>query len=252
MSDQKIDPRGKTAFVTGANRGIGRAITIALLENGAQKVYAGARNPETLSQLKSEYEGRLIPVEIDVTKDDTIRKAAEIADDVNILVNNAGVFATGGIFDANVLESLETNLNVNVWGVVRVANSFIKTLKAGGSGAIVNVASVAGLANMPMAGTYSVSKAAVHSITQGMRAELAGEQIAVFGVYPGPVDTEMAAGLPMEKATPEHVANQIIEALKNGTGDVFPDPMALQTQATYSKAPKEVEMQFGTFLSIPA
>jgi NAD(P)-dependent dehydrogenase (short-subunit alcohol dehydrogenase family) len=249
MSELKIDPRGKVALVSGANRGIGRAITIALLENGVSKVYAGARNTSTLALLKSEYGDRLVPIELDVTKDDTISRAARIADDVNILINNAGVLVAGGIFDENAQNALETHFNVNVWGLVKLSRAFVRTLKAGERGAIVNVSSVAGLANMPMLSTYSVSKAAVHSITQGMRGELAEENVGVYGVYPGPIDTDMAAGFPMDKESPGHVADQIIMALKNGIGDVFPDPMAIQAGATYESGPKELERQFGSVVA---
>ena len=249
MSELKIDPRGKVAFVSGANRGIGRSITIALLENGASKVYAGARDTTTLATLKQNYGDRLIPIELDVTNDETIRRAAEEANDVNILINNAGVLAAGGFFDEGFESSLETNLNVNVWGVVKVSKAFVNTLRNGASNAIVNVSSVAGLANMPMLDTYSASKAAVHSITQGMRGELAEDGIRVVGLYPGPIDTDMAAGFPMEKESPDHLANQLINALKVGVNDVFPDPMALQAGATYASGPKQLEREFGSWVA---
>lgn len=252
MSATNIDLKGKVAFVSGANRGIGRSIAIALLESGVAKVYAGARNPEKLSNLKSQYGDRLIPVELDVTNDKTISNAAELANDVDILVNNAGVFATGGIFDKNFQQSLETNLNVNVWGIMKLTNAFVSTLKKSNSGAIVNVSSVVGLANMPMAATYSVSKAAVHSISQGMRGELASDNIRVLGLYPGPIDTDMAAGLPMEKESPDYVARRLIDALRNGEDDVFPDPMAVQAGSVYASAPKQLEKEFGVLLAIPA
>jgi len=252
MSTTNIDLEGKVAFVSGANRGIGRSIAIELLASGVSKVYAGARNPETLSDLKSQYGDRLVPIELDVTKENTISKAAELAHDVDILVNNAGVFATGGIFDKNFTQSLEANLNVNVWGLVKLTNAFISTLKRSDSGAIVNVSSVAGLANMPMAATYSVSKAAVHSISQGMRGELANNNIRVLGVYPGPIDTDMAAGLPMEKESPDYVARQLIQALNNGEDDVFPDPMAAHAGTVYASSPKQLEKEFGVWVEIPA
>jgi NAD(P)-dependent dehydrogenase (short-subunit alcohol dehydrogenase family) len=248
MSELKIDPRGKVAFVTGSNRGIGRSITVALLENGASKVYAGARDTTTLSSLKQQYGDRLVPIELDVTNEDTISRAAETANDVNILINNAGVLSSGGFFDDGLESSLETNLSVNVWGLVKVSKAFVNTLRNGSSNAIVNLSSVAGLANMPMLGTYSASKAAVHSITQGMRGELAEDDIRVLGVYPGPIDTDMAAGFPMEKATPEYVANQLIDALRTGVDDVFPDPMALQSGATYASEPKQLEKEFGAWV----
>jgi NADP-dependent 3-hydroxy acid dehydrogenase YdfG len=165
----KVSIKGKTAFVSGANRGIGKAITEALLNNGANKVYACARNITSLNDLKAKYKDRLIPVELDVTKDESIANAAEKATDIDILVNNAGVLVPGNFTFGNILESMETNFDVNVWGLVKLTNAFFNKMKGSDSAAIVSIFSVAGLANMPVASTYSASKAAVHSIVQGLR-----------------------------------------------------------------------------------
>jgi len=248
MSKVKLDPQGKIALVSGANRGIGKAIVVELLENGVSKVYAGARNINSLEGLVAQYGERVVPVELDVTKQSTIDALSNKVEGLDILVNNAGVFSIGKIFSDTALSSLKENLDVNVWGLVNLTRAFTNELQKEKETAIINISSLAGLANMPMAATYSVSKAAVHSITQGMRAELVNNNALVVGVYPGPIDTDMAANLQMEKDSPENVAKDIVNALKEGVEDVFPDVMSKEAGAYYATNPKGVEQQFGTFV----
>lgn len=244
---KNMNPKGKTALVSGANRGIGKAIVIELLNQGVEKVYAGARSVDRLKDLQDTYGDKIIPVELDVTNDESIKRVGEQIDHLDILVNNAGVFATGGVLSESALESMQTNLNVNVWGVLKLSNAVLSALNKSEESAIVNISSLAGLANMPMAATYSVSKAAVHSMTQGMRAELVDSPTLVMGVYPGPIDTDMAAGIDMEKDSPEKVAQVIVNGLKEGKEDVFPDVMSEEAGAFYAQNPKAIEKQFGTF-----
>ncbi len=242
-----IDPKGKIALVSGANRGIGKAITLELLNKGAAKVYAGARNVETLSELVSLYGNRVVPVQLDVTDDRSIERAADLIEALDILVNNAGIFAIGGILSGAALTSLKDNLDINVWGLIKLSNAVYPQLAKSENSAIINISSLAGLGNMPMAATYSVSKAAVHSITQGMRAELSDKNTLVMGVYPGPIDTEMAANLEMDKDSPSNVAQAIVSGLINGTEDVFPDVMSQQAGNFYLSNPKAVEQEFANF-----
>jgi len=242
-----VEPKGKIALVSGANRGIGKAITLELLNKGVAKVYAGARNVETLSELVSAFGDRVIPIQLDVTDDHSIQRAASSIDELDILVNNAGVFALGGILSDVALSSLESNLDINVWGLVKLSNAVYPQLSKSEGSAIINISSLAGLGNMPMAATYSVSKAAVHSITQGMRAELSDKNTLVMGVYPGPIDTDMAAGLEMDKDSPTNVAQAIVNALIQGTEDVFPDVMSQQAGNFYLSSPKAVEQEFANF-----
>lgn len=244
MLKKQIAIEGKVALVSGSNRGIGKAITIALLEKGAKKVYAGARNLESLQELKAKYGDRLIPVQLDVTKDQSIADAAQIATDVDILINNAGILAYGSFSDGNLLESLKSNLEVNLWGLVKVANAFYSGMKQRNSGAIVTVSSVAGLLNMPTVLAYSISKAAVHSVVQGLRGEFSKSNILVSGVYPGPVETDMTKGFEMEMESPENVAKVIIQGLREGEEDIFPDAMSQQFKQGYYMSPKAVEQRY--------
>ena len=247
MTTIKVESKGKVALVSGSNRGIGKAITIELLNRGASKVYAGARNVSSLDELKAQYGDRLIPVQLDITNDASITAAAGKVEGLDILVNNAGVAVGGGLTDENTESSLQANMEVNVFGTIKVVNAFLDQLKKSSQAAIVNVSSIAGLANMAMMGTYSISKAALHSLTQGQRAQLAPANILVSGVYPGPIDTDMAKGFEMEKETPENVAISILDGIAAGVEDIYPDPMSNQVGTFYANNPKAVEQQFSSF-----
>lgn len=247
MSEVKINVEGKVAFISGSNRGIGKAIVVEMLESGAKKVYAGARNISSLSALAEKYGERIVPVQLDVTNDESIKNATASLSDVEILINNAGVLAPGGFTTPDALDNLMSHLSVNVFGLVKLTNALVDSIKSKESGAIVNVSSVAGLGNMPMLGTYSASKAIVHSITQSVRGELANDNILVAGVYPGPIDTDMAKGFEMEKDSPENVAKNIVASLANGEEDIFPDVMSTQVGAGYASSPKGIEKEFAAY-----
>jgi len=214
-----------------------------------KKVYAGARNPDTLNDLKEQYGDRLIPIALDVTDDQSIEKVVKKATDVEILINNAGVFATGGFFAKDTYQSLKTNLEVNVWGLIKLTHELIDSLKNKDSAAIINIASLAGLANMPMGATYSATKATVHNIIQGMRGELINKNILVIGVYPAPIDTDMTKEVDTEKDTLQHVATEIIKSLLEGKEYVFPDEMSKQIEPFYYTDPIAVEKQFSQFIA---
>ncbi len=247
MSEKNVSIDGKVALVSGSNRGIGKAITIELLERGAKKVYAGARNTNLLNDLKEKYGERLVPLELDVTSDESIAKAAELASDVEVLINNAGVFDFGSFIGGNLLSSLDNNLKVNLYGPVKLTNAFLETLKKSDSGALAIVCSAVSFGNMPMGLTYSVSKAAAHSVVQGLRGELKDSNLLVSGIYPGPIDTEMTKDFEMDKTSPETVAKSVVKGLEGGKEYIFPDPMSEQMGQLYFSDPKEVEKQFASF-----
>lgn len=237
--------QGTTAFVTGANRGIGRALVEALLERGAKKVYAAARRPELLDALVAASGGRVVPIRLDVTRPDQIRNAADVATDVSLLVNNAGVVAqfSGAFTDKSWIAAGREEFEVNVVGTLAVAQAFAPILAANGGGTVVNLSSVAGLVAFAVVASYSASKAAVHSLTQAMRTMLRPQGTFVAGVYPGPIDTEMAEKFPMAKTAPRVAAHAILDGLEAGEEDIFPDPTARQMGALYRQNPKALEEQ---------
>jgi NAD(P)-dependent dehydrogenase (short-subunit alcohol dehydrogenase family) len=242
----KID--GKVAFVTGANRGIGRAFVEELLAAGASKVYASARKVETLDDLVENSNGRVIAVDLDVTSPDAIESVVAKHKDVSILINNAGIAAFEGVISAKDDSGVRAEMETNFFGVFNMTRSFSPILAANGGGVVVNMSSIAGHVNFPVLGTYSATKAAVHSLTQSVRAELAAQGTLVVGVYPGPVDTDMAASFPMDKVAPNGVVQAILKAVEDGIEDVYPDPVSAELHTGLLSNPKAVEKQTGEML----
>ena len=238
MNAQRIE--GAVALVTGANRGIGRALTEALLTRGVKKVYATARNPEALRALRDE---RLVSLRLDVTDVDQIRAAGEAASDVELVFNNAGVSLARGIADSTVLDQARREMEVNYFGPLQLLQRLAPSLARNGGGAVVNIGSAAGLTNVPFFPTYSASKAALHSLTQAARILLGAQGTSVFGVYAGPVDTDMARELALPKTSPRDVAFAILDGIEAGQEDIFPDPFAADFGQRFGSSPKASERQ---------
>jgi len=251
MNAQRIE--GAVALVTGANRGIGRALTAGLLARGARKVYATARNPETLLDLRDE---RVVSLRLDVTDADQIRATGEVATDVELVFNNAGLLLATGIADSGVLDQARREMEVNYFGPLQLLQRLAPTLARNGGGAVVNIGSAAGLTNVPFYPTYSASKAALHSLTQAARILLGPQGTSVFGVYAGPVDTDMVRDLALPKTAPRDVAFAILDGIEAGQEDIFPDPFALDFGRQFQSSPKASEQQIaamaGAMLSRPA
>ncbi|GFO63965.1 SDR family oxidoreductase [Geomonas paludis] len=242
-----MDVSGKVVLVTGANGGIGWALVNELLERGAAKVYAAARNIEAVAQMAKFDPGHVVALRIDVTHETSVATAAAQCQDVDLLINNAGVNHCKSLLDPDGLETARQEIKVNYLGTLSMCRAFAAVLAAR-SGAIANVCSILGLVNLPVNGTYSASKAAGHSLLQGVRAELASRGVKVYGVYPGPVDTRMTAGQDMDKATPEQVAKIILDGIAKDEEYIFPDAMSQDVYRGLLNAPREVEQQFGAML----
>ncbi len=238
---------GRTALVTGASRGIGRAIVEALLARGARKVYATARKPEALNELAAGSGGRLVALRLDITKATEVEQAAAQAEDVDLLINNAAVLshAFGGFDDPVWLDAARQEYETNVVGALRVSQAFAPVLARQGGGTIVNVSSVAGLVGMPLVLTYSSTKAALHSLTQSTRQMLRGQGTFVVGVYPGPVDTDMAAEFTIPKASASSAAQAILDGLEQGLEEIYPDAFAVEYGELYAVNPKGLEGRIG-------
>jgi NAD(P)-dependent dehydrogenase (short-subunit alcohol dehydrogenase family) len=226
-------------FVSGTNRGIGKAIVDALLKRKVKKVYAAARKVDQLPWKDS----RLVPVALDITSKEQIQKAAAHAGDVNVLINNAGALSTGSVLTAQE-EDLVRDMQVNYFGTLNMIRAFTPLIEKNGPGAIANISSVVGLASMYQAAGYSASKAALFSASQALRAELKNKKISVHTIFPGPIDTDMARDFNFPKTSSETAAENIIQGIEAGNEDIFPDPFAVDIGGSWAKDPKAVERSF--------
>ena len=223
-----------TILVTGANRGIGRALTEEALRRGAKRVYAGTRQP------LAHADSRVTPLTLDVTDAAQIQAAVEKVESLDILINNAGLGLYDDLSDRAVLEQ---HLAVNLFGTYGVTQAYLPLLTRS-RGAIVNVVSIAAFASLPVMSAYSISKAAAFSLSQSLRALLAGQGVSVHAVLTGPVDTDMTRGLDIPKASPESVARAIFGGVENGEEDIFPDPMSeAMAESWRNGAAKALERQ---------
>jgi NAD(P)-dependent dehydrogenase (short-subunit alcohol dehydrogenase family) len=227
----------KIVLVSGANRGIGAAVVRELLKAGVAKIYAAARHPNSLPDFNDK---RVVPLQLDVTNEASVKAAADAAKDIDVLVNNAGTAAFSDWMTVT-RDVVDADMNTNFFGTLRVIRAFAPHLISRGSGTIANVISVVGLAPVPALAGYSASKAALQSLTQALRGTLKQSGVAVIGIYPGPIDTELAKDIPMEKATPEHAAANIVRGLEKGEPNIFPDPMALQVEQLWANNGRELE-----------
>jgi NAD(P)-dependent dehydrogenase (short-subunit alcohol dehydrogenase family) len=231
--------KDKTIVVTGANRGIGRGLVEEALRRGAKRVYAGTRQP------MAHLDGRVTPLTLDVTNAAQIERAVDRVESLNILINNAGLALYDDLSDR---AALERHLAVNLFGTYGVTQAFLPLLTRS-RGAIVNVLSVAALAALPLIPAYSISKAAAFSLSQSLRALLAGRGVSVHAVLAGPVDTDMSRGLEIPKASPESVARAIFDGVEKEEEDIFPDPMSESlAQSWRSGAAKALERQNAAFV----
>ena len=230
----------KTVLVTGANRGIGQALVEEALRRGAKQVYAGTRQP------LAHPDGRVTPLTLDVTSPAQIRAAAGQVESLDILIYNAGVFLYDDLGDR---AAFEQHLAVNLFGTNAVTQAFLPLL-ARSRGAIVNNVSLAALAPVPLTPAYSISKAAAFSLTQSLRALLARQGVRVHAVLTGPTDTDMTRGLDLPKASPESVAQAILDAVENGEEDIFPDPVSQAVADSWrAGAAKALERQNATLVA---
>jgi NAD(P)-dependent dehydrogenase (short-subunit alcohol dehydrogenase family) len=228
-----------TILVTGANRGLGKALVEEALRRGAKRVYAGARQSFVPA------DKRVTPVTLDVTNAAQIRAAVERVDALDILINNAGISLQNDLSDRAALERL---LAVNLFGTYDITQAFVPVLARPRS-AIVNVLSLASLAAVPFDSLYSISKAAAFSLSQSLRALLAGRGVSVHVALPGPIDTDMARGLDIPKASPETVARAILDGVEKEEEEIFPDPMSgAIAEGWRNSAPKALQRQFAAYV----
>jgi len=222
----------QVALVTGANRGIGRHFVLELLERGARKVYATARRPETLDFADS----RVVPLRLDLVDQDSIVAAAAAAQDVTLLVNNAGI-STGAALVTGDLAEIRREMDTHFWGTLGVIREFAPVLAANGGGSLVNVLSALSWFAAPASGAYSAAKAAEWNMTNGVRLELAGQGTLVQGVLLGAADTDIAAGYDGPKIDPRDVPRLSLDGLATGSIEVIVDDWTAMVKASLAGNP---------------
>jgi NAD(P)-dependent dehydrogenase (short-subunit alcohol dehydrogenase family) len=233
----------KTVLITGANRGIGKALVDEALSRGAKRVYAGTRQALTPT------DERVTPLALDLTDAVQINRAAETVDSLDVLINNAGVYGYEDLADR---AALERHLGVNLFGPYSVIQALLPRLVES-QGAIVNMLSLAAVAALPISPAYSISKAAAFSMTQSLRATLAGQGVDVHAVLAGPVDTDMVRDLEITKASPQSVARAILDGVDSGEEEIFPDFYSQSLAESWRTGPvKSLERQSAALVSAGA
>jgi NAD(P)-dependent dehydrogenase (short-subunit alcohol dehydrogenase family) len=212
-----MDIEGKVVLVTGANRGLGKQFVKSLLKAGASKVYAAARNPESVDIPGAQ------AIRLDVTNAADIAEAAAAYGDVQVIVNNAGIIKRGALADTATTQAIRETLEINTFGPIAVTQAFAPILKRNGGGAIVNILSVLSWVSLPDGGAYHISKAAAWAATNALREELRAQGTLVVAVHPGYIDTDMTAGIDAPKTTPEQVVHDVLAAVAKNQQEVLVD-----------------------------
>lgn len=205
-----------TVLVTGANRGLGRALVDEALRRGAERVYAASRRPMDVP------DQRVTPLILDVSDPAQIAEAVARVGSLDIVINNAGLSVPDDLSDRS---AFERHLAVNLYGTLDVTRAFLPALTRS-HGAVVNIVSLGAIAAVPVLPAYSVSKAASLSLTQSLRALLAARGVSVYAAMPGPIDTDMVRDLDIPKTPAVDVARAIFDGVERGEEEIFPDPMS--------------------------
>ena len=232
--------KDSTGLITGATGAIATALIAALRARGAKKIYAAARNPSALVA-----SDRLVPLKMDVNSDDEVNKAAAVATDVTLLINNAGVNHNTAFLLAADLSIAREEFECNYIAPLRVTRAFAPALIAN-KGAVLNMLTILSRVNLPFMGSYCASKAAALSLTQGLRGELGPKGVRVAAALPGAVDTRMTAGLPIPKMSPADAAKEILDGFESGEEEIYVGDMARGLAEGLAKDPKGVERQLAS------
>jgi NAD(P)-dependent dehydrogenase (short-subunit alcohol dehydrogenase family) len=218
-----MDLSTSTVLVTGANRGLGRALAAELLSRGAT-VYAGARNPDKVDLPGAK------PIALDITDPDSVAAAAKATGDVTVLINNAGIGTTTDLL-AGDLDNVRLEMDTHYFGTLSVIRAFAPQIAAGGGGTILNILSVLSWYSFPQSGAYCAAKSAEWSLTNALRAQLADQNIRVAGLHVGPMDTDMIREVSGPKTAPADVARLAIDGIADGAYEILADDISRQVQS---------------------
>ena len=239
--------KDSVALVTGSNQGIGRGFVEVLLERGARRIYATARRPETLDPLVALDPSRVIPAQLDINEADQRRALGEQANDVDLLINNAGIPGSQEepkdrrFLSAKSLDDAREVMQTDYWAQAEMCRIFAPPMVARGAGAIINILSIGALFCLPEYASYCAAKAAAAVMTKGIRAELWGSGVFVAGVFTGGVDTRMSAQNPRSQMSPPDHAHQVLDAMEAGVEDIFAGARADELRDAIFGDPKKFE-----------
>lgn len=234
------------ALVTGANRGAGKVYVAELLRRGAAKVYAGARDADSLAETVALDPARVVPIQLDVTEPPEIEAAAQVASDVTLLINNAGALSFGGALEVTQ-DAINRDMAVNLGGLRDVTRAFTPVIEANGGGAVVNMLTLLSFVSAPGFSAYNASKAAAWSMAMSLRAYLRPKGIAVVNAFPAGIDTDMLAAVDAPKDAPEEVVRDVLDAVEAGQEDVYP-ASAGDVYAGWRADQKQVEAAFAAMM----
>lgn len=224
------------AVVTGANRGLGKALVNSLLEAGAAKVYACARDPLQIAE-----GDRIVPIRLDITSAEQVNAAACGCSDADLLFNNAGILRDCSVLGDGAEDALRAELEVNVFGTLRMLHAFAPVLARRSRSAIANILSVTSLMTYPFNATYAASKHAALALTDGARVQLRAQNTLVLAVFAGYIDTDMAASVTGAKTPAFQVAERTLTGIENGSNQVFGDERAAAAWKATRTDPTEVQ-----------
>lgn len=231
----------KSILITGANGGVGMATVLYALERNAQKIYCAARDISSLEDL-AKNNPTIIPMKLDITDTKSVTTLSAKIDNLDMLINTAGVNTGARVFEDNMLD-----FEVNIIGNLNIFRAFQNKINEGG--AIVTITSVLALVNLPVMGLYCASKSALHSILQALRAELNSKNIEVYEVLAGPIDTKMTKGQDMPKSQPKDIVSEIFAGIKTKTFEIYPDDFAKNIYQGLQENAKTIETNFAASIN---
>ena len=227
----------KIILITGANGGLGSNFVKSIIALNPKKIYCSARDIKSLENIKT-MSSKIEIIELDITSRESINQAISQVDSLDILINNAGVNSNSRLFDSSF-----TDMEVNFKGTVNLTQAFFEKLKAS-QGTVVNITSILALVNLPMLANYSISKSALHSFTQALRAEFKLFNGEVYEVLSGPIETRMTEGSPMPKTKPQNIVSAVLKSIQNKEYDIYPDGFSQMVKQRLESEPNKLIEEF--------
>ncbi|MDD2790686.1 MAG: SDR family NAD(P)-dependent oxidoreductase [Sulfurimonas sp.] len=231
----------KIVVITGANGGLGTVFVKKILELKPSKIYCTARDSKSLETLKA-MSSLIEVIEMDITSKDSINAAVAQIEKLDVLINNAGVNSNSKLFDDSFMD-----IEVNLKGTMNLTQALFEKLK-NSKGSVVNITSILALINLPILANYCISKSALHSFTQALRAEFGLFGGEVYEVLPGPIETRMTEGSPMPKTSPEDIVNAVLAAIKNKEFEIYPDGFSQMVKQRLELEPEKLIEDFSMSL----